>query len=321
MAPREVTFLMTDIERSTALVQGLADGYCDVLAVHRDILVAETERRGGRVVEARADDFFAIFESAASAVEAARDAQRALVARTWPAGGEVRVRMGLHTGNALDAREGLVGLDVNLAARISDAGHGGQVLLSEQTVARADATARDIGRYELAGLPEPTRIFQLLDPALPWEFPPLRRARFVPEEALRVVLADDAVLVRQGIAHLLDGVGVTVVGEAGTPEELLTAVAEMQPDVAIVDIRMPPTGTDEGLRAGKTIRREFPGTGVLLLSQALEPVYARELAEDGAGGVGYLLKDRVSCVDAFADAIRRVAAGETVLDEGLGLAV
>ena len=113
----------------------------------------------------------------------------------------------------------------------------------------------------------------------------------------------------------------TVVGEAGTPDELVRLVAETDPDVAIVDIRMPPTGTDEGLRAGKAIRRDFPRTGVLLLSQALEPVYARELAEGSGGSVGYLLKDRVGCVDEFADAIRRISAGETVLDEALAEAL
>ena len=311
----ELTFLLTDIEGSTALLHELGDAYCDVLANSREIVETAVRAHGGTFVDARADETFAAFERAAGAVAAARTAQLELARRSWPSR-PLRIRIGLHTGTARDARAGgFVGLDVNRAARISDAAHGGQVLLSERTAALAGAPVRDLGRYELAGLPEPERIFQLADIALPAEFPPLRRARRIAEGALRVAIADDAVLLRQGIARLLEEAGVTVVAEAGTAEELLRAVDETAPDVAIVDIRMPPSGTDEGIRAGKAIRRDHPGTGVLLLSSALEPVYARELAAEGEGGVGYLLKDRVTCIDEFATAIRRVAAGESVLDE------
>jgi DNA-binding NarL/FixJ family response regulator len=114
---------------------------------------------------------------------------------------------------------------------------------------------------------------------------------------------------------------VHVVAQASSGEELLERVAATEPDVAVVDIRMPPTGSDEGVRAAKEIRTRHPGTGVLLLSQDLVPAYARELLETSDGGVGYLLKDRVADMEEFAEAIRRIAAGEVVLDAGIDVPV
>ena len=121
-------------------------------------------------------------------------------------------------------------------------------------------------------------------------------------------------LVRDGIARLLEEAGMRVVAQAGSGSELLEHVAATDPDVAVVDIRMPPSRSDEGVRAAKAIRRLHPGTGVLLLSQDLVPAYARELLETGEGSVGYLLKDRVADMDEFAGALRRIAEGEVVLD-------
>jgi len=131
---------------------------------------------------------------------------------------------------------------------------------------------------------------------------------------MRVVLAEDSVLLREGIARLLEDAGFEVVGQAGTAEELLLKVRSYSPEVAIVDIRMPPTHTDEGLRAAREIREKFPDTGVLVLSQYVEPEYALDLLSESAEGVGYLLKDRVSDVAEFAGAVRRVAEGGSALD-------
>ena len=131
---------------------------------------------------------------------------------------------------------------------------------------------------------------------------------------MRVVLADDSVLLREGVARLLVEAGFEVVAQSGTAEELLRQVPMHEPDVAIVDIRMPPTFTSEGLRAAQEIRRRFPGVGVLVLSQYVEPGYAMELLADNAEGVGYLLKDRVADVDEFAAAVRRVGDGGSALD-------
>ena len=132
--------------------------------------------------------------------------------------------------------------------------------------------------------------------------------------ALRVVVAEDSILMRTGVVGLLTGAGFDVVGEAGDADELLEAVRRTQPDVAVVDIRMPPGFSDEGLRAALVIRADLPDTGVLILSQRVEEGVALELLGDRADGVGYLLKDRVLEPASFAEAVRQVARGGLVLD-------
>jgi DNA-binding NarL/FixJ family response regulator len=136
---------------------------------------------------------------------------------------------------------------------------------------------------------------------------------------VRVVIADDSVLLCEGVASLLEDAGFEVVGQAGDPDDLLLKVRSYDPDVVIVDIRMPPTHTDEGLRAAQTIRERHPGVGVLVLSQYVESGYALDLLQGSAEGVGYLLKDRVADMDGFRDAVRRIAAGELVLDPEIKL--
>jgi len=129
-----------------------------------------------------------------------------------------------------------------------------------------------------------------------------------------VVLAEDSVLLREGLIRLIEEAGCQVVAAVGDGPALVAAVAEHAPDVSVVDIRMPPSHTDEGLRAAVEIRRRAPGAKILVLSQYVEVTYAGDLFADRAGGVGYLLKDRVVDVDELTDALRRVAAGGTVLD-------
>jgi DNA-binding NarL/FixJ family response regulator len=131
---------------------------------------------------------------------------------------------------------------------------------------------------------------------------------------MRVVLADDTMLLREGVALLLGEAGFDVVAQAGNAEDLIDAVAETSPQVAIVDLRMPPTHTDEGLKAAIAIRASHPKVGVLVLSQHADVGLAMKLLDGGAEGVGYMLKDRVSELEDFADAIRRVAAGGSALD-------
>jgi DNA-binding NarL/FixJ family response regulator len=131
---------------------------------------------------------------------------------------------------------------------------------------------------------------------------------------VRLVIAEDSVLLREGMARLLEEQGFEVAGQAGDGDELVRKVMAHKPDVAIVDVRMPPTHTDEGLRAAQRIREELPGIGVLVLSQYVEEEYATELIGDRAEGVGYLLKDRVADVEAFVDAVRRVGQGGSALD-------
>ena len=137
------------------------------------------------------------------------------------------------------------------------------------------------------------------------------------EPRLRVAIAEDTVLLREGIARLLEEAGFEIVGQSSTADDLLLKVRSYHPDVAIIDIRMPPTHTDEGLRAAKTIRDQHPDVGVLVLSEYLEPAYAMEVISDNAEGVGYLLKQRVSELDDFASAVRRVAEGGSALDPAI----
>jgi DNA-binding NarL/FixJ family response regulator len=131
---------------------------------------------------------------------------------------------------------------------------------------------------------------------------------------VRIVIAEDSVLLREGLTRLLAEAGHEVVAAEGDAEKFLRAVAAAVPDACVVDVRMPPTFTDEGLRAALLVRDRWPRVGVLVLSQWVEERYATELIADRAGGVGYLLKDRVSDVEEFLDALGRVAAGGSVLD-------
>lgn len=293
----------------------LGDGYATVLSDHRRLFREAVESCAGQVVDHRGDEFFVVFEDAVRAAEAVSEAQRAFAAHPWPEGVDLRVRMGLHTGEPTIRDGAYYGLDVHQAARIAQAGSGGQVLLSQRTRDALDSShdVADLGEHELAGLDEPVRLFQLNIPGLPARFPPLSTAR-KGFRGLRVVLADDSILLREGIARLLEDAGFEIVAQSGTAEDLLRHVGMHKPDVALIDIRMPPTQTDEGLRAAKEIRERWPDTGVLVLSQYVEPAYAMELLGENAEGVGYLLKDRVSDVDEFAAAVRRVAEGGSALD-------
>jgi DNA-binding NarL/FixJ family response regulator len=170
-------------------------------------------------------------------------------------------------------------------------------------------------------LPAPERVYQVVADGLHNDFPALRTDGFARtrqptsnEVLMRIVIAEDSVLLREGIARLLEDAGLEVVGQAGTADELMLKVRSYKPDVAIVDIRMPPTQTDEGLQAAKEIRERHPDTAVLVLSQYLEPAYALELLSESAEGVGYLLKDRVADVPDFIAAVRRVGEGGSALD-------
>jgi DNA-binding NarL/FixJ family response regulator len=134
---------------------------------------------------------------------------------------------------------------------------------------------------------------------------------------MRIVIADDATLVREGVALLLAGAGFEIAGEASDVDELMTLVRGQKPDVAIVDIRMPPTYTDEGIVAATRIREHYPDTGVLVLSQHLEPRYAMRLLEHSPSRIGYLLKERVARVEELTKAILRIDAGECVVDRAV----
>ena len=325
-----VTFLFTDIEDSTGLVRELGDAYVQVISDHRRLIRSAVEEHGGYEVDCRGDEFFLAYSDAQAAVDTALAVQRSHESHTWPGGREVRIRIGVHTGRPSIEDDDYVGIDVHCVARICSAGHGGQVLLSKAVVEDLeDVPVRDLGEHELRGLQAPERIFQLLRPERTGDFPVLRLGGAGSGDAhggdgrqqssgkLRVAIADDAVLLREGMVRLLRESGFEIVGQSGTADDLMLKVRSYAPDVAIVDIRMPPTQTDEGLRAAREIRERYPDVGVLVLSQHVEPDYAMELLAESAEGVGYLLKDRVSDIDEFASAVRRVAEGGSALDPSL----
>jgi DNA-binding NarL/FixJ family response regulator/class 3 adenylate cyclase len=325
-----VTFVFTDVEGSTRLVRELGDSYLGVISDHRRLVREALAERNGYEVDARGDEFFLAFQSPDDAIETAVAIQESHESHGWP-GRPVRVRIGIHTGVPSLEDDDYVGLDVHLVARLCSAGHGGQTLLSEATVEIVDEVeVEDLGEHELRGLDSPEHIYQLVLGGQVREFPPLRVGLSVDaqaepvggsaqkdEECLRVALAEDGVLLREGIARLLTEAGFEVVGQSGTAEDLLLKVRSYAPDVAVVDIRMPPTQTDEGLRAAQEIRSKHPDVGVLVLSQHVEPTYAMELLAESAEGVGYLLKDRVADIDEFVAAVRRVAEGGSALDPSL----
>ena len=306
-----VTLLFTDIEGSTELVQELGDGYPQILDEHRRAVREAIAAHGGEELDARGDEFAIAFADAGKALAAALAIQAAHRER-------VKVRIGVHTGDPLRIDGAYVGVDIHRVARISSAGHGGQVLVSQTACEAAGGGFQlvDLGEHHLRGLNRPERLFQLVDPGAPAEHPPLRsKAKEAGLGArIRVVLADDSVLLREGIARLLEEAGFEVVGQSGTAEDLLLKVRSYAPAVAIIDIRMPPTHTDEGLRAAQQIRERFPDTAVLVLSQYVESGYALELLQSSAEGVGYLLKDRVANIGEFAAAVKRVAEGGSALD-------
>jgi DNA-binding NarL/FixJ family response regulator/class 3 adenylate cyclase len=310
-----VTFLLADVEGSSRMQGDERVDYPVIIGRIRSILREAVQAHGGHEIDAVGDELLAAFSDARRAVEAAYGAQRAMRDEDWPELVPVRVRIGLHTGTPSIGVEGYTGIDLVRTSRIANAGHGGQILASATTVSSVDGVAsRDLGQQQLERLPQPEHIYQLLADDLPQDFPALRNTSSTVGKSIRVALADDTVLLREGVARLLTESGFEVVSQAGNGEDLLRHVGLHKPDVAIVDIRMPPTHTDEGLRAARTIRERFPDTGVLVLSQYVESGYALDLLSESAEGVGYLLKDRVSDVEQFAESVRRVAEGGSALD-------
>ncbi|MGH2662698.1 MAG: ATP-binding protein [Actinomycetota bacterium] len=219
-----VTFLFTDIEGSTLLLRELGDRYAEVLRDHRQIVREELEREGGAEMGTEGDSLFAVFASPVAAVRAVVEAQRALAVHPWPQGAEVRVRMGLHTGEGTRVGDGYVGLDVHRAARIGDAGHGGQVLLSEATEGLVQRSLPegvellDLGEHRLKDLPHPERLFQLTIEGLPGEFPTLRsldaRPNNLPSQISRFIGREAEI---RGVEEVLEGTRLlTLTGPGGT---------------------------------------------------------------------------------------------------------
>ena len=302
--------MFADVEGSTALLERLGQArWLEALAEYEALLNASVAEHGGTLVKALGDGHLLAFPSARAALRCAIDVQRALPLDGAPG---LRVRMGMHTGEPTVREDDLHGRTVVKAARIADLARGGEILVSSVVRELAEAD-EDLGEelwfeeareVELRGLRG--RHFIM---AARWD--PLARA------ALRVVIADDSALVRDGVAALLRECGVHVAAIAVDADSLYREVERHRPDVALVDIRMPPTGTNEGLVAAEHIGQKYPEVAVLVLSQYLELDYALRLVEAHEARRGYLLKDRVSEVEMLLDAMRRVAHGGTVVDPAI----
>jgi serine/threonine-protein kinase len=302
-----VAVLFTDIEGSTQHLQRVGqEGWLGQLNRYESLVHEQLAAHGGAEVRNTGDGHLLAFGGARAAVICAVAMQRALQEE----GSGIQVRMGLHVGEPDEHGGDLRGAVVHKAALIAALAQGGEVLVSGVAAEMAMDSGIGDGIW--------------FDPARDVELHGLRGMHSVHPvrwedagTALRLVVADDSALLREGVAAVLREGGMTVVGLAGDGESLLGEVARLRPDVAVVDIRMPPTFTNEGLAAAHHIKAMLPDVGVLLLSQHLQPAFAAQLMEGGHPGVGYLLKDRVSDIDVLLEAVRRVAHGGVVLDPAL----
>jgi len=310
-----VAFLLTDVEGSTRLWQQNPRLMRELIRRHDEILNQGILAHSGKVLtdHGEGDSFFAVFQRASEALACARDLQIALHHEPWLESTPIKVRMAVNLGEAVGDYRGMA---ANRCARIRQLASGGQVLISQSTQALVQDEVPDglelvdLGLQRLRDVVASEHVFQAGIEGLPGPERPLSAEA----AALRVVVADDVMLTREGIVRLLSGAGIEVVGQAGDAGELMREVRLTHPDVAIVDIRMPPTHTDEGLVAARQIRSDYPEIGVLVLSQYIEPSYAMRLIQDYPERVGYLLKERVFDIATVVDALRRIMDAETVID-------
>ena len=336
-----VTFLFSDVEGSTELLRTLRDGYAEVMADHERLLRSAFEAAGGHEINTQGDSFFVAFRRPKDAVGAALEAQRAIGSHQWPEGAEMRVRIGIHTGEASVAGDRYVGLGVHRAARICAAAHGGQVLISQTTQALLEEDEEllgeldfgDLGPRSLKNFDRPVRIYQLLAPDLPAEFPDLRvdegvQARGSTELAdrhevaqaedassaedvtgrVRVLIVDDQALVRTGFRMILDAEGdMDVVGEAANGKEAIGEVSRLNPDVVLMDVRMPEL---DGIEATRRLLADGSvDSKVVMLTTFDMDEYVYEALRAGASG--FLLKDAPP--EQLVDGIRAVCSGDALL--------
>jgi serine/threonine-protein kinase len=311
-------FLIADIRGYTMFTQEHGDEAGARLAGE----FANTVRAGigdrGALVELRGDEALVAFGSARDAIQAAVALQRGFVEEALRSPDlPLFVGIGLDVGEAVPVEDGFRGGALNLAARLCSMAAPGEILASREVVHLARAVDGIVysqrGEAKVKGLPEPVPVFRVV-PETDDPMDLIGKASTAPPAAMRVAVADDSILLREGVVRLLKESGFDVISQSADADELLSAVQADPPDVVITDIRMPPTHTDEGLRAARQIRDDLPDVGVLVLSQYVETDYAMDLVSEGAARLGYLLKDRVANVQEFTDAVRRVGSGGSVID-------
>jgi CheY-like chemotaxis protein len=294
--------LFTDVVGSTELLPALGPEAAEQLRhLHFADMRGALAVHRGREVKTLGDGFMAVFDSATDALSCAVTMQRA----TRRHGGPLRIRVGVSVGEAVEEDNDFFGVPVIEASRLCAAAEGDQILVAD--IVRLLAGGSGLHRFELLapmvlkGLPEPVPVCEV-----GWD------ADDAP--ALRVAIADDSALLRQGIAQALESEGMDIVLQASDAGELLERLAATRPHVVVVDVRMPPTHTTEGLDAAERIRAEHPDIAVLVLSADTQAAAARRLLSATTGGVGYLLKDRVGAIAELAAAIRTVASGGSAID-------
>ena len=305
------TIVVTDLATSTEQLTATGDDRgAAALTAHLRLVREVVERHSGRVAKTLGDGVMALFNSAYDASRAAMALQQHVERAGRDAHASPQLRIGASVGEVVDASDGasedVFGAAVVLAHRLCALAEPGQILVADLVAmlvgSRSDVTFQSAGAVRPKGFDNEVAASIVL-----WE-------RLPDEAPTRVVVADDAALVRSGVVRLLGDEGFVVLGEAADADALIELVDREQPDLVITDIRMPPTHSDEGLRAAAEIRARHPSTAVLVLSQHIEARAASDLLDDHAAGVGYLLKERVADVDEFLAACRLVADGGRVVD-------
>jgi class 3 adenylate cyclase/ActR/RegA family two-component response regulator len=304
---RTATVLFTDIVGSTELMARLGpEAAEEVRGRHFTAIRGALAVHRGNEVKTLGDGFMASFDSSGDALACAVTMQRAVTRENEIRGdGDLGMRIGVSAGEVTEEEGDYFGMPVVQASRLCDEAGPGQILASDVIrLLVGDGgihRLRPIGNLVLKGVPEPVPACEL-----DWE----------PDEqfALRVALAEDSALLRQGIAQVLEAEGFEVVLQAEDAGQLIEGLPAARPHVVVVDVRMPPTHTTEGLDAAEKIRSEYPETGVLVLSATVEAEAARRLLNGGTEGVGYMLKDRVSDIAELGAAIRTLASGGSVID-------
>jgi class 3 adenylate cyclase/CheY-like chemotaxis protein len=308
---RTLTVLFTDLVGSTEAWAGLDRGAADRRRTrHFALMRTALAANDGREVKNLGDGLMATFDSVGAALAGAGAMQRAFAAATR--GGEpmLGLRAGLATGDVTEEGDDAFGVPVVIASRLCALAQPGQVLLPagmRHLLVPAAHALHDAGMRELKGIEAPLPVIELA-----WAQ--------AGGEGLRVVLADDATIVREGLARLLESEGIEVVAQVSDGPAAIAAVERERPHVAVLDIRMPPSGAGEGMRVAEELFSRGTEAGVILLSTHLNPDFARRLVGAGDGrGVGYLAKERVVDIDEFVTAIRAVASGGTAFDPDLGI--
>jgi class 3 adenylate cyclase/ActR/RegA family two-component response regulator len=304
---RTVTTLFTDLVDSTAQAAAVGQSaWEDVRARHFTGIRDAIGVHRGHEVKTLGDGFMAVFDGVSDALACAITMQRATVARSRrhlkrPLG----LRVGISTGEVTVENDDYFGMPVVEAARLCGAARSGEVLATDIVKALLGRSSkhrlRPAGELNLKGIPEPVTAW-----SLDWDA--------AEDDVLRVVLADDSVLIREGVASLLEAAGMDVVAQLSDVTEVLKVVEETRAEVVVLDVRMPPSFTTEGLEAADAIRASHPNVGVLLLSAQLQAAAARRLLANGTDGIGYLLKDRVGDPEELANAVRTVARGGSAID-------